>query len=139
MADLPLDHVAIAVPSIAEAAPLYERVTGARWSPVEELPGQGVRVAFVGALELIEPLGPDTTVGRFLERSGPGLHHVAYRVDDVESELGRLASEGVELVDRAPRPGAGGHLVAFLHPRSTGKVLVELVEHAGDGNVPTTR
>ena len=139
MADLPLDHVAIAVPSIEEAAPLYERVTGARCSPVEELPAQGVRVAFVGALELIEPLGPDTTVGRFLERGGAGLHHVAYRVDDLEAELGRLASEGVELVDGVPRPGAGGHRVAFLHPRSTGKVLVELVEHAAGGEGPTSR
>lgn len=131
MADLPLDHVAIAVPSIAEAAPLYERVTGARCSPVEELPAQGVRVAFVGAVELLEPLGPDTTVARFLERSGPGLHHLAYRVHDLEAELARLDAEGVELVDRAPRAGARGHRVAFLHPRSTGKVLVELVEHAG--------
>ena len=139
MADLPLDHIAIAVPSIEEAAPLYERLTGARCSPAEELPGQGVRVAFVGALELVEPLGPDTTVGRFLERRGPGLHHVAFGVDDLEAELGRLASEGVELVDRAPRPGAGGHLVAFLHPRSTGTVLVELVEHVGGGEAPTSR
>lgn len=136
MADLPIDHVAIAVPSIEEAAPLYERVTGARCSRIEELPAQGVRVAFVGGLELLEPLSADTTVGRFLERGGAGLHHVAYRVADLESELARLEAEGVDLVDRAPRPGAGGHLVAFLHPRSTGKVLVELVQRGEPGPAP---
>ncbi len=125
----PLDHVAIAVPSIEDAAPLYERVTGSRCSPVETLPAQGVRVAFVGALELLEPLAPDTTVGRFLERGGPGLHHVAYRVEDLAAELERLRNQGVELIDTEPREGARGHLVAFVHPRSTGKVLVEMVQH----------
>lgn len=131
MNGLPVDHIAVATPSLEEAIPLYERLTGARSSPVEELPDQGVRVAFVGATELLEPLSPGSTVARFLERNGPGLHHVAYRTPDIRAELARLASQGFELIDREPRPGAGGHLVAFVHPRSTGKVLVELVQHNG--------
>lgn len=128
MERLPLDHIAIAVPSIEEAAPVYERLTGERCSPIEVIDGQGVAVAFVGSVELLEPRDPDGTVARFLERNGPGLHHVAWRTPDIRAELARLTGEGFELVDAEPRPGAGGHLVAFLHPRSTGKVLTELVE-----------
>lgn len=128
MDHLPLDHVAIAVPSIEKAAPMYESITGERCSPLELIEARGVAVAFVGAVELLEPRDPDGAVARFLERNGPGLHHVAWRTPDIRAELARLAGEGFELVDDEPRPGAGGHLVAFLHPRSTGKVLVELVE-----------
>jgi methylmalonyl-CoA/ethylmalonyl-CoA epimerase len=129
MNGLPVDHVAVATSNLEEAITLYERITGARSSPVEELPAQGVRVAFVGELELLEPLSPDSTVARFLEKQGPGLHHIAYRTSDIRAELERLASQGFELIDREPRPGAGGHLVAFLHPRGTGRVLIELVQH----------
>ncbi len=124
-----LDHVAVAVHSLEESALLYELLTGATRSPPETLEAQGVRVLFVGQVELLEPLGPETTVGRFLERRGPGLHHVAYRTDDIVAELARLSDEGVRLIDEEPRPGAGGHRVAFLHPSSTGGVLVELVQH----------
>lgn len=131
MPDLPLDHVAIAVPSIAAAHPLYERLSGARCSPVEEVEGQGVRVAFVGFVELLEPTAPDTPVGRFLRKRGPGLHHLAYRTPDLTSELSRLRGAGFEPIDPAPRSGARGHRVAFLHPGGTGGVLVELVEHVG--------
>ena len=123
-----LHHVAVAVPSIGEAAPLLELLTGASCSPPEEIPDQGVRVAFVGQLELLEPLGPDGTVARFLERRGPGLHHVAYRVPDIPSALREREEKGFRLIDREPRPGAGGHLVAFLHPGSTAGVLWELVQ-----------
>lgn len=126
-----LDHVGVAVHSIEESAALFELLTGDTRSPSEELTDQGVRLAFVGSVELLEPLGPDTTVGRFLERRGPGLHHIAYRVDDIAAELGRLDDEGVRLVDSEPRPGARGHLIAFLHPSSTAGVLVELVQHVG--------
>ena len=128
-ASRPVDHVAVAVHSIEEGRALYELLTGERCSPPETLESQGVRVAFVGSVELLEPLGPDTTVGRFLERRGPGLHHVAFRVEDLEAELRRLEDEGVRLVDREPRTGAKGHRVAFLHPSSTDGVLVELVQH----------
>jgi len=126
----PLDHVAVAVHSLEESAVLYELLTGETRSPPETLEAQGVRVCFVGAVELLEPLSPDTTVGRFLQRRGPGLHHVAYRSEDLVTELAGLEADGIRLIDREPRPGAGGHKVAFLHPTSTGGVLVELVQHA---------
>lgn len=128
----PLDHVAIAVSSLEQSLELYQSLTGHPGSPPETLEAQGVRVAFCGPLELLEPLGPDTTVGRFLARRGPGLHHVAYRSADLQADLDALAARGVELIDARPRPGARGHRVAFLHPRSTGGVLVELVEHGED-------
>ncbi len=130
---LPLDHVAIAVESIDAALPALQAVTGAESSRRDTVESQGVTVLFLGSgdgkLELLQPLGPDTAVGRFLERRGPGLHHVAYRVTDIDAELRRLAGEGFELIDEKGRPGAFGHRVAFLHPRSTGGVLIELVEH----------
>ncbi|HEX2166643.1 MAG TPA: methylmalonyl-CoA epimerase [Longimicrobiales bacterium] len=129
--DLPLDHVAIAVESIAASLPLFESLLGSSGSPVEHIPSQNVSVTFVGAgagrIELLEPSSPDSPVGRFLARRGPGLHHIAYRVPDIEAALARYAASGVELIDDVPRPGADGHLVAFLHPRSTGGVLIELV------------
>jgi methylmalonyl-CoA/ethylmalonyl-CoA epimerase len=131
MPTFPIHHIGIAVESIDSAAPLYELLSGERCSPVEEIGSQGVRVAFVGQVELLEPTGPDTTVARFLARRGPGLHHIAYHVEDLAAELARLASQGMELIDREPRAGAGGHRVAFLHPRSTGGILVELVEDHG--------
>jgi methylmalonyl-CoA epimerase len=131
MNGLPLDHVALAVASLDEAIPLHERLSGARGSRPETLPGQGVRVAFVGDLELLEPLAPDTPVGRFLARRGPGLHHVAYRTADLADELRRLAAAGFRLIDDRPRPGARGHQVAFLHPASTGGTLIELVQVSG--------
>jgi methylmalonyl-CoA epimerase len=128
LSSFPLDHVAVAVPSLQEACRLFRLLSGDEPSPVEELVSQGVRVQFVGSIELLEPLQPASTVGRFLERRGPALHHVAYRVPDLGATLSRLRQEGLELIDREPRPGAGGHLVAFLHPRSTGGILVELVQ-----------
>ncbi len=128
-----LDHLAVVVPSIEEARPLWERLSGAPGSEVELLPDQGVRVAFFGKVELVEPVEADSGVARFLARRGAALHHMAWRVADLEAELRTLEAEGVELIDRTPRPGAGGHRVAFLHPRSTGGILVELVEgDAGD-------
>jgi methylmalonyl-CoA/ethylmalonyl-CoA epimerase len=132
MDQLPLDHVAIAVPSIAHAMPLFELLTGGHGSPSERVESQGVEVAFVGTgtgrLELLEPTAPDSPVARFLDRRGPGLHHLAYRVPDLEAALARLKEAGIQLIDERPREGAHGRRVAFLHPRSTGGVLIELVE-----------
>ena len=129
---LPLDHVAIAVEDIDAVVHLFEAVTGQHGSRKERVDAQGVELCFIGTgdgkLELLQPLAADTPVGRFLEKRGPGLHHVAYRVTDIEATLRSLAAQGFELIDREPRPGAHGHRVAFLHPRSTGGVLVELVE-----------
>ena len=89
---LPLDHVAMAVQSIDEALRLFELISGETGSPPQTIESQGVRVTFVGMIELLEPLGPDTTVGRFLKRRGSGLHHVAYRTNNIVSELARLNS-----------------------------------------------
>lgn len=127
-----LDHVGIAVASLDESLPLWESLTGVKGSAREVVETQGVEVVFVGAgagrVELIAPLRPDSTVARFLERRGPGMHHLCYRVPDLRAALAEYAEEGYELIDREPRRGAGGHLVAFLHPRSTAGVLIELVE-----------
>ena len=135
---LPLDHVGIAVASLADAVPLFERLTGASGSRPERLESQGVELVFLGEgpgrLELLAPLSEDSPVGRFLASRGPGVHHLAYRVPDIRAALRELVAEGYRAVDAEPRPGAHGHLVAFLHPRSTGGVLVELVEGEPSGD-----
>jgi methylmalonyl-CoA/ethylmalonyl-CoA epimerase len=128
LAHRPLDHIGVAVHSLAESCRVFELLSGETCSPPEILQSHGVRVAFVGSIELLEPLTPDTTVGRFLDRRGESLHHVAYRTDDLEGDIARLEAAGLELIDRNPRTGAGGHRVAFVHPSSTGGILVELVE-----------
>lgn len=129
----PLDHVGIAVASISDAMPLFERLANARGSDLETVDSQGVRVAFVGVgsarLELLEAARPDSPIARFIQKRGPGLHHIAYRVPDITAALADFAAQGVQLIDREPRPGAAGHRVAFLHPKSTEGVLVELVEY----------
>lgn len=127
MSTLAFDHVAVAVHAIAGAAAELELLTGETCSHVVPVESQGVRVAFVGSIELLEPTGPKTTVARFLERRGPGLHHIAFRTPDVRAEMQRLTDAGLQLVDSEPRRGAHG-LVAFVHPRSTGGILVELVQ-----------
>ena len=132
LVELPLDHVAIAVPSIAAVLPMFEAIAGASGTPPEAVPAQHVNVTFVGGkdtrIELVEPSSEDSTVQRFLDRRGAGLHHIAYRVADLSAALERLSEAGFRLIDSKPRPGAGGHHVAFLHPQSTGGVLIELVE-----------
>jgi len=125
---LPLDHVAIAVRSFADTLPLLERLTGSTASPPERVEAQGVEVCFVGRVELIRPLDGSSGVARFIDRRGPGLHHVAYRVGDVGAAMTALAAEGCEFTSAGPMTGAGGHRIAFVHPRSTGGLLVELVE-----------
>lgn len=127
----PLHHVGIAV---RELQPAIQRYLGLGLSLdyTDTVPGAGVRVAFLKAgdvhIELVEPLESGGTVARFLERRGEGLHHLAFSTPDIVGDLQRLRAEGFELVDRVPRPGARGRLVAFVHPRSTHGVLVELVQ-----------
>ena len=132
-----LDHVAIAVPSIAAALPHYQTLLSAVGSPPERVEDQGVSVVFVGSgagkIELLEPLRNDSPVARFLAKRGPGLHHIAYRVPDVSAALEECAAEGLELIDREPRAGAHGRRVAFLHPRTASGVLIELVEDPAAG------
>ncbi|MDB4948818.1 MAG: methylmalonyl-CoA epimerase [Gemmatimonadetes bacterium] len=135
MAELPLDHVGIAVRSLDESLPLFESITGAKGHGREAVESQGVEIVFVGRgpgrIELLAPTRDDSGVAKFLARRGPGMHHLCYRVPDVAAALARYEADGFELIDRAPRAGGHGHLVAFLHPRSTGGVLMELVQHAG--------
>ena len=127
-----LDHVGVAVDSLDAAIAELDTVLGATASPAEEVESQSVRVRFLGEgpgrLELLEATSADSPIARHLARRGPGLHHVAFRVPDLEDALRRLDSAGVRLIDREPRPGAGGHQVAFLHPRSTAGVLIELIQ-----------
>lgn len=127
-----IDHLGIAVESHAGAHELYEGLLGLTRKHVEEVPQQKVRTAFYPCadvnFELLEPTDPEGPVGKFLSKRGEGFHHVAFEVDDIRAELARLAGRGVELIDKTPRPGAHHTQIAFLHPRSTRGLLVELVE-----------
>jgi len=124
-----IDHLGFAVEDLDEAAELYGRLLGAVPVGRDELPDTDVLMLAVGEsrIELVAARGPETPVGKFLAIRGPGMHHVAFAVDDVAAELARLREAGVELVDEEPRRGAFGHTVAFVHPHSTGGVLAELV------------
>jgi methylmalonyl-CoA epimerase len=126
-----IHHVGIAVEDVDAAVALYRELFGAELEQRERLEDQGVEAASLRVgdshVELLRPLGEETPVGKFLASRGPGMHHVAFRVDDVAAELRRLAGDGVELIDETPRRGAFGTIVAFVHPRATGGVLAELV------------
>jgi len=126
-----IHHVGVAVEDLAGALETYTRYFGAQLEHREELADQGVDSVSLkvgdSRVELLGSLGPDTPVGKFLDRRGPGLHHIAFEVDDVAAELARLAAAGAELIDEAPRRGILGTKVAFIHPHATGGVLAELV------------
>ena len=129
-----LHHVSVVVPSIVEAVPFYRDTLGLRVGPVRDLAEQRVRAVFLtgpnARIELIEPTDTESGVARFLAERGKGtLHHLCYVVDDLAATLRGLEAKGVELIDRAPRRGAEGD-VAFLHPRASGGVLVELIDRA---------
>lgn len=127
-----LDHVGIAVHSLDESLPVFESITGGKGYGRETVESQGVEIVFVGSgtgrMELLAPTRADSPVGKFLARRGPGMHHLCYRVPDVARALEEFRQAGYELIDREPRTGGHGHRVAFLHPRSTGGVLIELLE-----------
>ena len=129
-----IDHVGIAVENIETALPVYRDSLGLSLVHRETVAEQGVDAALLdvgdGHLELLQPLAPETAVGRFLSRSGPGLHHVAYRVGDIEGMLSELRDAGMRLIDDRPRTGIRGSRVAFVHPGSTGGVLTEIVQPA---------
>jgi len=131
MAAIGIHHLGLAVEDLDEAISTYERLFGAELEERATQDEQGVEAASLrvgpSQLEFLSALGPDTPVGRFLARRGPGMHHVAYEVEDLPSELARLEGEGAELIDRAPRPGLFGMQVAFVHPDSVHGVLSELV------------
>jgi methylmalonyl-CoA epimerase len=129
-----IDHVGVAVASIDEALPLYCDRLGMELVHRETISGQSIDAALLhvgdGHVELIEPLDADTALGRFLRRRGPGLHHLAYRVDSVQDALDACVAAGLRPIDQAPRAGIRGSRVAFLHPESTGGVLTEIVQPA---------
>ena len=127
-----IDHLGIAVLSNASAKGIYEGLLGLRMKDEEVVPQQKVRTAFYPCadvnFELLEPTDPEGPVGKFIAKRGEGFHHVAFEVDDIKGELARLSALGVELIDKNPRPGAHHTQIAFLHPKATRGLLVELVE-----------
>jgi methylmalonyl-CoA/ethylmalonyl-CoA epimerase len=129
-----IDHVGVAVDDLDQAISLYEKTFEMHLAHRETVESQGVEAALLdvgdGHVELLRPLAPDTAVGKFIEKRGPGLHHVAYAVGDIDAALTSLSEAGVELIDSEARVGIRGSRVAFVHPRSTGSVLTEIVEPA---------
>ena len=129
-----IDHVGVAVEDLDEAVELYTKRLGLSLQHRERVEEQGVEAVLVGVgdshVELLRPLGPETAVGRFLQRHGPGMHHIAYGTDDIASALDALREAGLQLIDERPRTGIRNSRVAFVHPKSTGGVLTELVEAA---------
>ena len=131
-----VDHVGVAVDDLEAALAIYRDALGMPLVHRETVTEQGVEAALLDVgeshIELLSPLGPDTAVGKFLARKGPGLHHVAYRVDSVDDALAALSKAGMRLIDEQPRTGIRNSRVAFVHPSSTGGVLTEIVQPAGD-------
>lgn len=130
-----IDHVGVAVEQLEQALELYGESFQLQLAHREVVEEQGVEAVLLDVgenhVELLAPLGPDTPVGKFLAKNGPGLHHVAYQVKDIDSTLDSLKQAGLRLIDEQPRTGIRGSRVAFMHPRSTAGVLTEIVEPAG--------
>jgi methylmalonyl-CoA/ethylmalonyl-CoA epimerase len=127
-----ISHIGIAVEDIESAARFYTDALGLKLGGIEEVGDQKVKVAFLPIgeirLELVQPTSPDSPVAKFLEKNGPGIHHIAYHVTDVAAEVERMKAAGVKMVDDTPRDGAHNTRVAFVHPRASGGVLTELVQ-----------
>src|SRR5688572_9305742 len=132
-----IDHIGIAVSSLSDSLAFFRDALGLEVEAPEEIASQRVRAHFIKAgsatLEMLEPTAEDSPIARFIARRGPGLHHVALRVDDIVAAIADLKARGVRMIDEAPRPGAHGSLVAFIHPSSAHGVLVEL-KQARDSN-----
>ena len=128
-----IEHLGIAVKSIEEALPYYEQVLGLKCYNIEEVADQKVKTAFfmVGQtkIELLEPTSEESAVAKFIDKKGEGIHHIAFAVPSVAEALAEVEAKGVKLIDKAPRGGAEGLNIAFLHPKSTCSVLTELCEH----------
>jgi methylmalonyl-CoA/ethylmalonyl-CoA epimerase len=129
-----IDHIGIAVESIDHSLALYEATYAMELVHREVVTEQGVEAVLLDVgenhVELLQPLGPETPVGKYLSKRGPGIHHVAYQVPEIEAVLARLKLQGVRLIDEQPRVGIRGSLVAFIHPKSSGGVLTEIVQPA---------
>jgi methylmalonyl-CoA/ethylmalonyl-CoA epimerase len=125
-----IDHIGIAVNSIEESLKFWEGTLGVKCAGVETVEDQKVKTAFLpikeSELELLEATSPESPVAKFIEKKGEGIHHVAIRVDNLEEALSELKKKGVKLIDETPRKGAGGAMIAFLHPKATGGILLEL-------------
>ncbi|HVI73212.1 MAG TPA: methylmalonyl-CoA epimerase [Pyrinomonadaceae bacterium] len=123
----------MATASIEEGLSVWRDALGLKVHSTEEVREQGVKVCMLAVgdthVELLEPLGPETSVGKFLAKRGPGMHHIAIEVKDIHASLAELKNKGARLIDETPRAGAGGCLVAFVHPSSVNGVLLELVQH----------
>jgi methylmalonyl-CoA epimerase len=128
-----IDHIGIATERLEDAAAVWRDALGLQLDSTEEVTTQGVRVAMFSLgeshIELLEPLTSNSPVGKFLEKRGPGIHHIAVRVDDIREALASLKAKGLKLIDEVPRVGAGNCLVAFIHPAAANGVLLELVQH----------
>ncbi|HST51464.1 MAG TPA: methylmalonyl-CoA epimerase [Pyrinomonadaceae bacterium] len=131
-----VEHIGIATRSIEDSLKFWRDALGLEVKHTETVEEQGVRVAMLPLgeprVELLEPTGDDSPVAKFLEKRGPGIHHVAVHVEDIRASLAQLKTAGARLIDEEPRAGAGGCLVAFVHPSATGGVLLELVEHPAE-------
>ncbi|ABY93132.1 methylmalonyl-CoA epimerase [Thermoanaerobacter brockii subsp. lactiethylicus] len=129
---LKIDHIGIAVNSIEEASKIYTELLGLEMHGVEEVAEQKVKVAFIpvgeSEVELLESTDPEGPIARFIEKNGEGVQHIAFRVEDIEKALEELKQKGVRLIDEKPRYGAGGAKIAFIHPKATKGVLIELCE-----------
>lgn len=127
-----IDHIGIATKSIEEGLTVWRDALGLKVDSTEDVTDQGVKVCMLAVgdthVELLEPLGSDTSVGKFLATRGPGMHHIAIEVTDIHASLAELKNKGARLIDETPRVGAGGCLVAFIHPSSVNGVLLELVQ-----------
>lgn len=128
-----IDHIGIATKSIEEGLAVWQDALGLKPDSTEEIAEQGVKVCMLPIgdthVELLEPLSPESAVGKFLAKRGPGIHHIAVEVTDIRTSLAELKQRGARLIDETPRVGAGGCLIAFVHPSSTNGVLLELVQH----------
>ena len=127
-----IDHLGIAVKSIDEALKFYQQMLGLPLAGTEIVADQGVEVAMLpigeSRIELLQPTGDDTPIGKFLAKRGSAIHHICLEVDDLVAQLAQMQAQGAQLIDEQPRRGAGGHLIAFVHPKTTGGVLIELVQ-----------
>jgi methylmalonyl-CoA/ethylmalonyl-CoA epimerase len=128
-----IDHIGIATRQLDEGLAVWRDALGLKVDSTEEIADQGVRVAMLAVgeshVELLEALSPDSSVGKFIAKRGPGIHHIALEVEDINASLADLKSKGARLIDEEPRVGAGGCLIAFVHPATTNGVLLELVQH----------
>lgn len=134
MKTIKIDHIGLAVESIEQALGFYGDTLGLKLEGEEVVAGQRVKTAFLPTgdteIELLESLDPEGPIGKFIEKKGEGIHHIAWEVENIDVALKELAAKGVRLIDPEPRPGAGGKRIAFIHPRDTFGVLVELCEKA---------